>query len=297
MPERGGGNLKTNILRKTYAPAAGCMVLLACFASPATAQNVETILDGSYSAMYNLHFDEAFQKAEQAKAVDRSDPMPWVAQASAILFRELDRLQVLRSDLFASDAAFDARPAYNWVPSSKKQFDDALTEAESLSQARLGRNKEDLKGLFGMAMVDGLRANDSALITKHNISALSYIREGNGYANKLLALSPNYYDAYVGTGMGKYVIGGKAAPVRWILRLGGLKGDQEEGLKELSMAAEHGRFLAPFARVLLAFDDLRHKNKAAARKKFAALHELFPANPLFVQEMAKCDQASPGAGQ
>src|SRR6202022_4371836 len=98
-------------------------------------------------------------------------------------------------------------------------------------------------------------------------------KSANGYAERLLALSPDYYDAYIATGMGKYIVGGKAAPVRWMLRLGGLKGDQGQGVKELRMAADRGRYLAPFARILLAFDDLRHKNKTAARQKFAALHD------------------------
>ena len=39
-----------------------------------------------------------------------------------------------------------------------------------------------------------------------------------------------------------------------MLRLGGLKGDQEQGVKELVLVADHGRFLMPFARILLAFD-------------------------------------------
>ncbi len=119
------------------------------------------------------------------------------------------------------------------------------------------------------------------------------MKTATGYSDKLLAISPGYYDAYVGTGLGKYIIGQKAAPVRWILRIGGIKGDQEQGLKELQLAADRGRFLAPFARIVLAFDDLRHKNKAAARKKLEILHQQFPGNPLFGEELAKCNQ--PGA--
>jgi trehalose-6-phosphatase len=85
--------------------------------------------------------------------------------------------------------------------------------------------------------------------------------------------------------------------VRWILRLGGFKGDQEDGLKQLTLVAEHGRYLAPFAQILLAFNDLRQQNRAEARKRFAALHDRFPGNPLYPQEMAKCDRPLPPNGQ
>lgn len=263
----------------------------------AQAPNVDTLLDQCFHSMYNLQFDTAFQIVNRAKAMDQTDPMPWVAQASGVLFRELDRLHVLRSDLFVSDSAFSNRPAYTWNPDSEKEFENALAGAEKLAHSRLDRDKNDIRGLFAMALIFGLRANDTALISKRNLTSLSYTKSSTGYAEKLLALSPNYYDAYIATGMGQYLIGSKSAPVRWILRLGGFKGDQEEGVKELTLVAEHGRYLAPFAQILLAFNDLRHQNRPEARKKFAALHDQFPANPLYTQEMAKCDRPGGSSGQ
>jgi hypothetical protein len=82
-----------------------------------------------------------------------------------------------------------------------------------------------------------------------------------------------------------------------MLRLGGLKGDQAEGVRELALVADHGRFLMPFARILLAFDDLRHKNPAAARSRLEWLRQHFPNNPLFSQEIAKLDHPSISPGQ
>lgn len=257
------------------------------------APTVESLLDKSFHAMYNLRFDEALAEADRARSLDRADPTPWVAQASAILFREFDRLHILRSEMFASDAAFDARPASVWVEGNRRQFDDALSGAEKIARQRLGYDKNDLKGLFALTLVNGLRADDAALITKKNLTALSYTKSATGFAEKLLALAPDYYDAYVATGVGKYIIGGKPAPVRWMLRIGGLKGDQEAGIRELRLVADHGHYLAPFARILLAFDDLRHKNRNAARQKLEGLREQFPGNPLFAREIQKFDQPAP----
>jgi len=286
-------------LRRNIRTAIGCSVLT-LFVVPwgrAQSPSVDSILDQSYREMYNLQFDDALRTADEAKKVDKTDPMPWVAQATAELFREFDRFHILRSDIFISDAAFSARPAYNWDGDKKKQFDDALATAEKIAHDRQNRDKNDVKALFALTLVNGLRANDAALMGKHNMTSLSFTKAASGFAEKLLALSPNYYDAYTATGMGQYLIGSKPAPVRWILRIGGFKGDQAEGLKELTMASEHGRYLAPFARILLAFDDLRRQNRSEARKKFAWLHDQFPKNPLFVQEMAKCDHPSPPSGQ
>lgn len=272
-------------------------MLFALAPASLTAQTVEETLDASYQAMYNLQFDQALKKADEAKALSKDDPLPWMAEASAVLFREFDRLHILTSEMFTSDEKFAARNAQNWETKSRQQFEQALNTAEKLAQQRLSHDKNDLKALFTLTITCGLRADDAALIEKKNLTALSYTHTGNTYAERLLTLAPTYYDAYVATGMGKYLIGGKAAPVRWVLRLGGLKGDQEEGLKELALASERGRFLAPFARILLAFDDLRHKNKTEARKKLAWLCEKFPNNSHFVEEMGKLEHPSAGTGQ
>ena len=199
--------------------------------------------------------------------------------------------------MFCSDDRFSDGPPLAWNPQNKAAFDNALSGAEKLAQERLKHSKTDAHALFALTMVNGLRADHAALIAQNKFSALSYTKTANNYAERLLARSPDYYDAYIATGMGKYIIGGKAAPVRWILRLGGLKGDQEEGIKELTLVAERGRYLAPFARILLAFDDLRHKNKVEARKKLEWLHEHFPNNPLFPQEIAKLDHAPTRPGE
>lgn len=265
----------------------------AVFQAPAS----DSLLDQSYREMYNLNFDQAFRIAEQAKVADKDNPLPWVAEACAGLFRELDRFHILRSELFASDDTFDKREAHSWDPAHKQQFEAALDGAQNIAKQRLVRDKNDPKGLFAMALVNGLQADDAALLAKKNMAALSFTKAANGYAERLLTERPDYYDAYVATGMGKYIIGGKAAPVRWLLRLGGFKGDQAEGVHDLTLAAAHGHYLKPFAKILLAFDDLRHKNKAAARARLAELHSQFPNNPLFTQELAKLERPGAGPGQ
>jgi hypothetical protein len=289
---------------KTIFPVSTlCLALLLGFGSAAGSQSTvqapagDILLDQAYRAMYNLNFQEAFLRAEQAKGLSKDDPLPWVAEGCAALFREFDRLHILRSELFASDDAFNARQAQSWNPSGRKDFDAALTGAEQIARQRLEANRNDDRALFALVIVNGLRADDAALIAKKNMSALSFTKTSNNYAERLLAHSPAYYDAYVAIGMGKYIIGGKAAPIRWMLRLGGFKGDQEEGVKDLKLAAEHGHYLAPFARILLAFDDLRHRNKTAARVQLAGLHAQFPGNPLFTQELAKLNRPSGNSGQ
>ncbi|HEX5435351.1 MAG TPA: hypothetical protein VFY05_14020, partial [Candidatus Angelobacter sp.] len=63
------------------------------------------------------------------------------------------------------------------------------------------------------------------------------------------------------------------------------------------VAAAHGHHLAPFAKVLLAFNDLHHHNKAAAHAKLEGLHAQFTNNPLFTRELAQLEKPAAGPEQ
>ena len=68
--------------------------------------------------------------------------------------------------------------------------------------------------------------------------------------------------------------------------MGGLSADKQGGLADLQMTAEHGHYLAPFARVLLAIVYVREKNNSRALQLLAGLRRQFPANTLFPREIA-----------
>ena len=253
---------------------------------------VEDRMGQSYRAMYDLKFQEAFKAADEAIAIAPDDPLPSVTQAWVSFFRELDRLHALRSEVFATDDNFNARDSFAWDPANKKIFDTALDRAEKLAQARLDHDPNDARALLAMALSNGLHGDDIGLFTKKDLKALSYIKTATTFGEKLLAQSPDSYDAYVATGLGKYVIGRRSAPVRWVLRVGGYKGDEQEGIRELSLAADHARYLAPFARILVAFEDVRKNDSVSARRRLEDLHQQFPNNPLFVEELGKLNHTS-----
>jgi hypothetical protein len=107
----------------------------------------------------------------------------------------------------------------------------------------------------------------------------------------LLAVCPDCYDALLATGFSKYIIGSMAAPVRWILRLGGLPGDKQSGIADLQLTAQRGHYLAPFARILLAIAYVRDKDKRRALQMLDGLRTEFPGNTLFPREIARLEAA------
>jgi len=252
---------------------------------------VPASLQRGYNQAYNLNFKGAQREFAGWQLEHPQDPVGPASEAAGLLFAELDRLGVLESQFFIKDSAFAARPKLTPDPAVKSRFEAALARAEAGARQALAKDAKNHDALFTMSLVYGLRADYAALIEKRNVGAISYTRQASDWAEKLLKAAPDYYDGYLASGISKYIIGSMAAPVRWLLRIGGYSGDKRAGIQELEIAAQKGRYLGPFARLLLAVAYLRQNDRSRARELLAGLESDFPQNPLFPRELARLDAA------
>ena len=266
--------------------------LLACLSNYAPAADIPIAapsLDRGFHLLYSLDFTGAQQVFTSWQQDHPDDPLGPACEAAGLLFSEFNRLGVLEEQFYKDDRAFDARQKFTPDPKARDQFAAALNKAESRAQARLGSNSHDPDALFTMALSSGLRADYTALIEKRNLASLHFTKQATFWAKQLLAVDPEYYDAHLATGVSQYIIGSMAAPVRWLVRLGGVSGDKAAGIGELQLTAQRGRYLAPFARILLAIAYVREKDKAHARELLISLRQDFPQNPLFAREIGRLD--------
>ncbi len=249
---------------------------------PATASP----LDRGFLGLYNLDFAGAQRDFATWQQLHPDDPMGPVSEAAGFLFSEFDRLGVLESQFYENDDAFVGRPKLNPDPALRQHFMDAIGRAENLSHARLSKSPKDRDALFAQTLSSGLQADYAALIEKRNLASLHYTKQASASAQELLVVCPDCYDALLATGFSKYIIGSMSAPVRWILRMGGLPSDKQGGIADLQTTAEHGHYLAPFARILLSIAYVREKDKQRALQLLTGLQREFPANTLFSREIA-----------
>ncbi len=275
---------------RAIASAAICVagLLLPALAADAPPAS-RTSLDQGFRLLYNLDFDEAHQVFVSWQHEHPQDPVGPTAEAAGLLFSEFHRLGVLESQFYADDKSFLNREKVVPDPRVRDGFNAALGRAQAEAATRLASSPQDRDALFAMTLSSGLQADYAAMIEKRNLPSLRYTREANDWASKLLAVDPNCYDAHVATGFSKYIIGSMAAPMRWIMRLGGVAGDKKEGMAELQLTADHGQYLGPFARILLAIAYVRDKDSLRARGVLTALRDEFPKNPLFAREIARLD--------
>jgi len=276
-------------MRWVIASGIICLAALLTSANAADVPATRTSLDQGFRLLYNLDFDQAHAVFVSWQREHPQDPVGPTAEAAGLLFSEFHRLGVLEGQFYADDKSFLNREKIAPDPGLREGFNAALTRAQTVATARLATSSQDRDALFAMTLSSGLRADYAAMIEKRNLPSLRYTREANDWGAKLLAVDPNCYDAHVATGFSKYIIGSMAAPVRWIMRLGGVAGDKKEGIAELQITADHGQYLGPFARILLAIAYVRDKDTARARSVLAALRDEFPKSPLFAREIARLD--------
>ena len=94
-----------------------------------------------------------------------------------------------------------------------------------------------------------------------------------------------------------YIVGSLPTLKRFALRFKGIKGNRRTGLRQLEIAATRGRYLRPFAKILLALAALRDKQTALARVQLAELVAEFPQNPLFARVLYKLNALDRTAGR
>lgn len=240
-----------------------------------------TLLDAGYHEMYNLQFDEAHGTFSEWQRLHPNDSMGAVSNATAYLFSELDHQHILQLEFLVHDNLFHTDSKVAVGPLFKQRFETALNRAAELAV----REPEVPNSLFATLLCHGLRSQYLALIEKRYAASLREIKVARTLADQLLEAHPEYYDAWIVVGVENYILSTQSAPARWLLRLSGGQTQQRLGIDKLRLVAERGRYLAPFARFLLAVVALRDQNRDRARDLLEGLAREFPNNPLYTQKL------------
>jgi len=244
-------------------------------------------LDAGFHLLYELKPEEARIQFEALQKSHPEDPLGSAAEAAAYLFEECYRQGVLTSEFFLDDKRFLGKIPLKPDPELRAAFFAADKRSQDLAQLQLKSNPDDANALFAMTLSVGMQADYASLIDKQQLDSLKKIREADVYAKKLLVIAPDAADAYLGLGTANYVIGSLPGFKKFFLGFAGIHGDKKAGIQQLEIAADHGRYLRPFAKILLAMAALREKKSEVARAQLTELVAEFPENPLFASELAK----------
>lgn len=244
-------------------------------------------LDEAFYRLYNFDFAGSQNAARAYIETAPQDPVGHAARAASYLFSELHRLNLLGKEFMTSDDRIKSKERIVAKEVAQAEFQKSAAEARRLAEAALRRNPSDVNALLAMTLVAGMERDYAALVEKRLRASLDYAKESQQFARRLIAADPTQYDAYFTFGFSEYLIGSLPFFARWFMKLDGVTGDKQKGLHELETAAERGRYLKPFARMMLAMFYLREKRPEDSRRHLQELARDFPGNPAVRSELAK----------
>lgn len=255
-------------------------------AAGAAFTEVPELLEG-FRLLYEQRFPEGREKFSAWAAENPDDPFGCAAEAASYLFEEFYRQNVLTSEFFLNEKKFlhgiNGKPD----PELMKGFEEAIAQTRELAARRLASKPNDPESNFALTLVAGMESDADMILKKQHLEALKRLKEGNEHAKILLREQPDALDAYVAIGTANYIVGSLTMGTRMMLWFGGIHGDKKLGMAQVNKTVEKGRYLKPFAQIMLALAARREKQNELAQKLLRDLSEEFPASPLFAAEYAK----------
>jgi tetratricopeptide (TPR) repeat protein len=249
-------------------------------------------LSAGFHSLYAQNFSGARKQFDDWEAQHPEEPFGEVAVAASYLFEELFREGVLSSDFFLNEKRFlngiEGKPDAERM----KSFEEAISLARRLAKKRLRKDAREPEALFALTLAAGMESNAAMMLRKQHIESLKRLKEANEYAKQLLAEQPDADDAYVALGSANYIIGSLSGGARFMLWFGGIHGDKKLGMEQLKKTIDNGRYLQPFAKILLALAARRERQNTVAQRLLGELSEEYPESPLFATEYAKAMAAA-----
>src|SRR6266403_387439 len=232
-------------------PAPAAPAPSASTASPAF-YPVPELMSG-FHQLYEQKFQQARETFNDWHSNHPEEPFGEVALAASFLFEEMYRQGVLTSDFFLNEKRFlhgiDGKPDYVRM----NNFHDALSRARVLARQHLKATPKDPEALFALTLAAGMESDADAILEKKQLDGLTRMKEANEYAKQLLAVH----------------------------------GDKKLGMEQISKTVDNGRYLRPFAKIMLALAARREKQNTLAQKLLHELTEEFPSNDTYAAEYAK----------
>lgn len=154
-----------------------------------------------------------------------------------------------------------------------------IEKAESI----LDKNENDNDALYYKGLSHSYR---SLLLLTLNKSLLQAASDGNDGYRLLTALkekNPQYYDADMGLGLYKIMISYVPEKFQWLLSLIGFKGNLKEGISQLRIAMDKGKFSRTDSKVFLALFSIKEKEDEdnVSLNYSRELSEQYPESPVF----------------
>ncbi|MFQ5866127.1 MAG: tetratricopeptide repeat protein [bacterium] len=224
-----------------------------------------TLFEESLDKYHNEKYDEAIELAKKIRELYPDEPAG--AFGLLVTYQTLMRNYRIRN--------FEA------------QYDSLLDLSIKLAKNALKKNKKEGQNYFYLGCAYGSRSIYYARRGKWMDAFKDGCKVMNNF-RKSVAYSPQFYDAYYGLGLYKYWLGASAKLLRF---LSFSKDQRHEGIEQIKIAAEKGRFLkvdGMYGLLAVYFNEGQYEKALEISNQ---LYEKYPKNPTLLYRRGRIFQA------
>jgi tetratricopeptide (TPR) repeat protein len=244
----------------------------------------------AFQRFYEMDYDSALPRFEKIQGDHPGDPMATAYLLDAVLFRELNRLDLLDTTFYANDGFLTGKHTVVEDPKVRDRVrllgDEAIDEANT----QLKKNPDDVNALFARGWVRSLQATYAAMVERAFTGGLKQALGARADCDRVLQLDPNYVDAELVTGVYQYVVG--ALPIGFKVLVGfvGIHGSKGAGMALLHDDGERGVITRVEARTSMMLFLRREAKYEAAVKIAQGLADEYPHDYLFWLEVGNLEK-------
>ncbi len=165
----------------------------------------------------------------------------------------------------------------------RKVFEQILDDSIDGIKRWMKQNPDDPNAYMGIGALYGLRAMFS-MRNRSWVTAYFSGRKAIKNLEKSLELDPTYYDAYFGLGIYQYYAGTLPSVIKILAKIVAIKGDPDEGVKQLNLSREKAHFTGDSSKlILIEIQNTRGSKYYDPQKSLEYIRQLrakYPKNPL-----------------
>ncbi len=171
-------------------------------------------------------------------------------------------------------------------PALQERFDHLTEEAISRGQALVKKNAKDFYALLYLAAAYGNKTRFRGGIKRAYLDALQSGLKGHTYIKEAAGLRPGNIDCLIGIGSYNYFAGALPPVIKPFAWMFGTRGDKDEGIRQLELAAQKGEYGRTEAKIVLLPVYLNEERFENYQKNLTDMINQYPSNPVLYMWMA-----------
>lgn len=248
--------------------------------------NYDPQVQRAFHDYFNMEYDRSLAQFQQIQAEHPDNPLATAYVLHVVLFRELNRLDLLDTTFYTTDGFLTGKHTVVEDPKVGNEIKALTRKVVDQADAELTKNPNDVNALFARGWARSLEATYQAMVERSFSGALHVALQAKDDHQRVLKIDPNYADAKMVVGIYEYTVGSLPWAFKLLVGIAGIHGSKATGMAMLRDAAAHGLITSVEARVAM---DLFLRRDAKYKLALANNHELvvkYPRNFLFALEQA-----------